>query len=67
MWWMPPDWIWDLKWVDWWTAVQGVALVCAAIIAWYQIGALRRDQRGWETLKACEKYDTDPVLGSVPN
>jgi hypothetical protein len=38
---------------------------CTAAIAWFQIGALRRDQRGWETLKACERYENDPVLHSV--
>lgn len=37
-------------------------MIATATIAWRQIHLLRRDQKNWETLKACEKYDTDPVL-----
>lgn len=51
---------------EWWGAVcsavagiSGIALV--AVGAW-QISAARDERRGWETLKACERYDTDPIL-----
>jgi hypothetical protein len=50
------------EWGTIWAAVQGIALCAAAGIAWYQIGALRRDQRNWETLRVCSLYDTDPVI-----
>jgi hypothetical protein len=49
-------------WTVFWGGVQGVALCATACVAWYQLGALRSDQKGWETLRACEKYETDPVL-----
>jgi hypothetical protein len=55
----------DLDWGIFWAAVQGVALAAAAGIAGFQIRAIRHDQKGWETLKACEKYDGDPVLHVV--
>ena len=51
-----------LSWADWWAAIQGLALIATAGIAWHQLGSLREDQKNWETLKACERYDTDPVL-----
>ncbi len=44
---------------------QAVALFAAAAVAWWQIAALRRDQRAWETLKACERYDSDLVLSAM--
>jgi len=50
---------------DWntvWSAVQAIGTVGAVGVAAYQIAKLRADQRGWETLKACERYDTDPVI-----
>jgi hypothetical protein len=55
-------WVQDRTWADWWAAIQGLATIAVAIIAGYQIRQLRKDQGGWETLRACEKYDTDPVL-----
>jgi hypothetical protein len=51
-------WIQDRSWSDWWSAIQGIALIATAVIAWYQIGALREDQKAWKTLEACEKYET---------
>lgn len=48
-----------------WSAIQAFALAAAAAIAWYQIGALRRDQKAWKSLEACEKYDFDLVLNGV--
>lgn len=52
----------SINWLEIWAAVQGFAMIAAAAIAWSQIHLLRRDQKNWETLKACEKYDTDSVL-----
>jgi hypothetical protein len=49
-------------WGSFWPALQGVALCATAFIAWYQIGALRRDQKAWKTLEACERYESDEVL-----
>jgi hypothetical protein len=58
--------VWSLFWDDAqknpWVAIQGIALVSTVFIAWYQLWRLRLDQRGWETIKACERYDLDPVL-----
>lgn len=45
-----------------WAAIQGIALLLAAAIAWHQIGSLRREQKNWETLKACERYESDQVI-----
>ncbi len=53
------------EWMTVWAAVQGVATVAAAGIAWYQIGALRKDQRAWKTLEACERYESDLVVTSA--
>jgi hypothetical protein len=56
------NYLWDDAQKNPWVAIQGVALILATCIAWYQLWRLRRDQRGWETLKACERYDLDQVL-----
>ena len=56
------NYLWDDAQKNPWVAIQGVALILATCIAWYQLWRLRRDQRGWETLKACERYDMDQVL-----
>jgi hypothetical protein len=62
------DWLIQ-NWINIWTFAQATASIAVAGIAWFQIGALRKEQsiqqqfhKNWETLKACEKYDTDPVL-----
>jgi hypothetical protein len=53
------------SWSDWWSAIQGIALAATAVIAWYQIGALRKDQKAWKTLEACEKYETADSIVSA--
>ena len=53
------------EWMTIWAAVQGVATVAAAGIAWYQIRALRKDQKAWKTLEACERYESDLVVTSA--
>jgi hypothetical protein len=53
------------EWMTIWAAVEGAATVAAAWIAWYQIGALRKDQRAWKTLEACERYESDLVVTSA--
>ena len=50
-----------------WAAVAAIGTVATALVAWYQIGALKRQQQGWETLKACDRYDTDPVIDAALN
>ena len=45
-----------------WDAAQALGTFAAAGIAWVQISALKRQQKGWETLKACERYESDPIL-----
>jgi hypothetical protein len=45
-----------------WDLIAAIGACAAVVVAWYQIGAIERSQKGWETLKACEKYDSDPVL-----
>lgn len=45
-----------------WTALAAIGTCATALIAWYQIGAIKRQQQGWETLRICGQYDTDPVL-----
>jgi hypothetical protein len=47
------------------TAAQTFALTATAWVAWYQLGALRKDQQAWKTLEACEKYESDYVLYCV--
>lgn len=49
-------------WPPDWGMVSAVGTVLTALVAGYQILQLRRDQKGRETLKACERYDSDPVL-----
>lgn len=44
------------------SAISAVAAIAIAVIAWYQIDALRKQQRKWSTLEACNRYDTDPIL-----
>jgi hypothetical protein len=53
------------EWSTIWAAVQGAALTLTFIVAAYQLWALRDEQCGWETLRACERYETDPVLDRV--
>lgn len=54
---------------DFWAAVGALAgsgaAALAALIAWYQISELRRQQKGWQSLKVCERYDSDPVLNEA--
>jgi len=61
---MDTNWPWDF-----WAAVGAVAAAAGAFataaVAWFQIGALKRQQRGWETLRACDKYDTDSVINQA--
>lgn len=58
-------WVQERSWADWWAAIQGLALIATALIAWYQIGALREDQKAWKTLEACEKYETVDTIVSA--
>ena len=44
------------------SAISAVAAIAIAVIAWYQIDALRKQQRKWSTLEVCNRYDTDPIL-----
>jgi hypothetical protein len=48
-----------------WSSIQAVALIAGVGVAGYQLWALRRDQRAWKTLEACDNYDFDPVLNDV--
>ena len=48
-----------------WDFLQAVGTGAAVAVAWYQLWKLRKDQRGWETLKMCERYDTDPLLDTA--
>ncbi len=48
--------------VSFWAAVTGVATCGLAFVAWYQIGAIKKQQQGWETLRACSTYDTDSTI-----
>ncbi len=60
-----PRWFWNLTWSDWWACEQGIALAFAVLVASYQLWKLRRDQCGWETLKACDRYENDHILHDV--
>lgn len=55
---------WDF-WAAIGTCLGGTATVFAVAVAGYQILELRRQQKGWESLKACERYDTDPILNNA--
>lgn len=54
---------------DWMTAWATIATAVATFglvgVAWYQLGAISKNQKEWETLKACERYDSDPILDRV--
>jgi hypothetical protein len=52
-------------WVTIWAAIQAVGTIAAVGVAAYQIHALRRDQRAWRTLEACERYERDPTLTRI--
>jgi hypothetical protein len=45
-----------------WSAVEAIATVSLVLIGAWQIKAIRKQEKGWKTLEACEKYDQDPVL-----
>ena len=47
------------------SVVTALATVLLAWVAWYQLGAIAQNQREWESLKACERYDTDPIIDRV--
>jgi hypothetical protein len=53
------------EWVAIWSAVQAVGTIAATGVAAYQIHALRRDQKAWRTLEACERYERDPTLTKI--
>jgi hypothetical protein len=48
--------------VTFWTAATALFTGAVGFVAWYQIGEIKRQQRGWETLRICNVYDVDPVL-----
>jgi hypothetical protein len=54
-----PDWFYTL---EFWTGWLAAATTLVVVVAAWQIMALRRQAKGWQTLAACEKYDLDPVL-----
>ena len=56
-----PKFVWDVL-TALGSVLTGVATVAVALVAWRQIGELKSQQKGWETLKACERYELDPVL-----
>ncbi len=52
-----------------WDSINAVATVATAFftggllyVAATQTRALRKENRKWETIKACQKYTTDPTL-----
>jgi hypothetical protein len=53
------------EWIAIWSAVQAVGTIAATAVAAYQIHALRRDQKAWPTLEACERYERDPTLTKI--
>jgi hypothetical protein len=53
------------EWTTIWSAVQAVGTIGALGVAAYQIRALRRDQKAWRTLEACERYERDPTLTKI--
>jgi hypothetical protein len=52
-----PSWPWDL--------IQAIGSIATAAVAWWQISSLKNQQKGWKTLEACERYESDPVLHDV--
>jgi len=60
------------SWANLWAFSQAAGTIALVIIAWVQISALRRERNiqqqfhiNWESLRACEKYDSDPVLADA--
>jgi hypothetical protein len=53
------------EWATVWSAVQAIGTISAIGVAAYQIHALRRDQKAWRTLEACERYERDPALTKI--
>jgi hypothetical protein len=53
------------EWMTIWAGVQSFAALATACIAWYQIAALREDQKAWKTLEACDRYESDLVVTSA--
>lgn len=49
-------------WPPDWAMVSALGTLATAGVAGWQIWQLRWDQKGRETLKACERYESDPVL-----
>ncbi|MDT3686193.1 MAG: hypothetical protein RO009_14250 [Pseudorhodoplanes sp.] len=62
---LPPDEFLGLT-ANGWIAVGTVALALATFllvaVAWYQLVAIRDENKRSRTLAVCERYDTDPVL-----
>ncbi len=49
-------------WTAIFTAATAAATMALAIVAWYQISQATHQTKGWQTLAACEKYESDAVL-----
>lgn len=45
-----------------WDAITAIATIGIATVGGWQIAAIRWQNKGWETLRVCEKYDLDPIL-----
>lgn len=55
-----PDWLWHL-----FQCIGAVGTIVAALVAWLQIGNLRKQQCGWKSLEVCERYETDAILDTA--
>jgi hypothetical protein len=47
------------------TVTLAVVTIGLLLMAWYQLAKQTFAQRQWATLQACDRYDSDPVLGAA--
>jgi hypothetical protein len=51
-----------MEWTTFWAALTAFGTFGLIGLGWYQITAVRNENKGWRTLEACERYESDPVL-----
>lgn len=60
-----PDLFWGHS-PEFWAAIGTLTLAAATValilIGWGQISAIKKQNRRWQTLAACERYTFDPIL-----
>lgn len=55
----------QIDWTATFTALTAASTGALAFVAWQQLREIKRAQRNWATLQACDRYDLDPIISAT--